>query len=93
MDQIKPEQINTFLLYYAELTEQLSAMHDDSEPYNATKNFLQQEREEVAYGICNCLASYATAISSATDIFPLPASAQPMTKPAGQQELSVSRSQ
>lgn len=58
MEKIRPEQINTFLLYYAELTEQLSAMHDDSEPYNATKNFLQQERNEVAVSLCNCLLDH-----------------------------------
>lgn len=71
MDQIKPEQFNTFLTYYREVVAQLAVVRDKyhridietGSPDELTQlhnvyNFLLQERDNVANSLCNCLLEH-----------------------------------
>ncbi len=72
MDQIKPENFDTYLKYYRELSVQLDVVckkygypddldllfPDDLKRFNTTYNFLLQERNHVAISLCNCLLEH-----------------------------------
>lgn len=68
MDQIKPDQFNTYLTYYREVVAQLAVVRDKyhridietGSPDELTQlhnvyNFLLQERNDVAISLVNCL--------------------------------------
>lgn len=71
MDQIKPDQFNTYLTYYREVVAQLAVVRDKyhridietGSPDELTQlhnvyNFLLQERNYVANSLCCCLLEH-----------------------------------